>query len=936
MKSFNRFGKHLLLLALALPMTGYAVCGGNGTWSGNAGNMLWSDVGNWSGCVPTGITDGATFPPVGATQTVHVDNLAVTLGLPGATIIFNSSTTHYTIAGGHTLTLTGAAPTIFVTGNQTFGDGLSSLFALLETMNTSLTISGSGTLNFLDAGLTDMGISNITINGPSITVTNNLPVVGAIPGSLVTPNGNLMMTGGTLTVVNTGTVSNAVTSVAGSQFAALGNVSLTNVTISATNSGTIGTGVVTQNWGSLIGTPVNGSTLTLTGCNTTLTNNGAINIGQGVLLESGSLGGTFTMNGGTLMAINNSNLSGSGLLSDTVTGVAIFAGNVLAGPSDFILNGGTIELINHGNISGANVTGNVGAILFANNLVMNGGGSIYIFNDGVVTQPAPGIIDDVGSLVFTVSSINISNGLLVNDDLVSTPALNIQPAGILSGSGNPAAASGAFVGFPKISTAIQITNSGGTVLPGDPGLGGVPAAGVTPGGTMSIIGGNYTQTSGKFVANILNASNFSQLVISNTTPPSGVGKAILAGDIELAVTPGFTLNPTDTFQLIQAAGGLSGEFNPPINFNIPPGFDPILAYFPNFVLLSFNTSLTNTVPSFPGNFSGVVTSSVSQLNQLNLMDRLRTFACTPTEIYEETPTEKTREFNECQPSKCASHPWSIYFGPLGIVSGKSNDKGHQVGFEYSSAGALMGFDYVSTNYGIGFMTAYEKTFAHVHRDWGKFDINDIHASLYARYAPSCLPELAFNGIIGGGLEFYQIRRTVYFPRSFIDKTAEGTPHGHEYDALFGTQYTFEDSKWQVIPLASAQYIHVNVENYRERHGGFYNIKFNRQHLESLRSILGVRANYTWGGCDVSITPEITVNWEREFLLKKRSVSFTSAVFDEPSSSLHMPAAGRNFFLGGANLFINIGDKYGVEANYSFEWNSLFHDHFLYIGASFRL
>lgn len=969
------------LLALSIPLAGFAVCGGNGTWTGTAGDTLWSNIVNWGGvCVPNGLADGATFPTVGAAQTVTVD-IPVTLGLNPGTLIFSSPTTVYTIIGGNTLTLNAANTTMSVAGTTNFGNGAAALSNLIHLTNTNLSITGAGTLHFLDAGLTDAGgsTSNVNISGPSITNTNILPVAGATPGSQVIPNGNLTMTGGTLTNTNSGNVTGMTHY--GSFFGANGNVTFTGVTINNTNSGGVA-GALSH--GSVIGmfAPTSTGTLTLTNSTANLVNNASnITPGVGSVFQSGLTNGPVIFNNSTVILTNNGNLTTAAATGDFIGGTGIIAGN-LTGP--LTLNGGTIQMVNNGNISGNNVPfGVFGNVLFVNTLTINGGGSIYLLNNGTVTQPPAGLFN-TGNGVLAQTSITINNGLLAGDpdSNVETAVMNIQPAGTVSSSGF-------FFGSAAAPLQAAMTmNNSGTVLPGFPGLGNPVTPGTTPGRAMTLVG-TYNQTAtGILVIDILNSGSFSQLNVTDTTPATATGFANLGGALEVAVTPGFTLNPSDTFKIVTAAQNVTGTFTLPIiNFNLPLGFTPVVTYFPTFALLSFTTSFTTTMPQYPGNFPGIVISSVNQMNQLNQMDRLRRFACDPPmaadpisfepSMSEDPPScegpppspKKLKRLhaaserykkNEpvpvvlkpiseempetpvpvCTPIcyepcllNCEPYPWSFYFGPLGVAEGEFHTKGNQIGFNYGSAGGIVGFDYSSTNYGIGFSTMYQKVLAHVHKDWGRFNIDEIHASLYGKYSMDCVPELSFNGILGAGYDIYHIKRKIALP--FTHLTARGNPQGNEFDALLGAMYTLGENRWQVIPQLSLQYIRAHVDGYRERNGGFYDLQFESQNINSLRSTLGLRANYTWTHDTVDITPEINIDWQREYLYHERTLTFASVVFDEPPGSLEMPASGRNIVLAGVNLFVNICDKYGIEMNYSFEWEKLSHDHLLYIDGSFR-
>jgi outer membrane autotransporter protein len=229
---------------------------------------------------------------------------------------------------------------------------------------------------------------------------------------------------------------------------------------------------------------------------------------------------------------------------------------------------------------------------------------------------------------------------------------------------------------------------------------------------------------------------------------------------------------------------------------------------------------------------------------------------------------------------------------------------------------------------------YDHIAGHGAHDWGDFNIDQLHANLYATYAPKSLPELAVNAILGGGYDWMDIHRN-----TGVSQVAKGKPGGAEFDALLGLEYALQDhgmpERFQIIPLVSIQYIHLDVEKYHEHGAGLFDLKFGSQIAQSLRSTLGTRVNYSWEWKDVVFTPELNLGWQREFLDKSRPVRFAPAHFEVPSASLTMPRSGRDVALAGVDFLVTLFDKYSLEASYDFEWNSLYHDHFFYVGCNFR-
>lgn len=570
---------------------------------------------------------------------------------------------------------------------------------------------------------------------------------------------------------------------------------------------------------------------------------------------------SFSMADGSLSVIN------SGMVNSIYVGSKFFSYSM-------VIDGGVVKVNNAGDILNG-----FGAQLETADLIMNGG-TLTITNTGFVASGDTAI----GSLV-TSPTITLNGGLFENNDRVQTNALFIGAAATFSGSGR--------TGDPTYFAAV--TNDG-TVIPGEPKIGGTP-------GVMNIEGTYAQGSSGALVINIKDPTHFSQLLVS--------GLAMIDGSLGVVLVPGFSPSG-GSLKIIQATEGITGMFANLMNFTLP--FDPTISYFPNYVLLEFPAFLTK----YP-NLAGTIISSVNQFNQ---MERLNRFVC--KESYQECfdcPDEDPRDQVAC--------PWNFYVGPIGTFSGESHSKHDQVGYDYWTAGALIGFDYVWSHYGVGFAFEYERIDADVHQHWGEFDINHYHGSLYGKYAISCMPALAFNAIMGGSYETYKIDRKI------SSLKAKGSPNGAEFDALLGAEYVVNKYQFQFIPVASVQYIWAQVDKYREHHAGTANLKYRRQTLDSLRSTLGLKINTSWEGCNVAFVPEINVDWQYEYLYNKRHLHFATAELDSATASLILPRAGRNSLLAGINLLTTWSGGYCLEARYDFEWNKLYQDHFVSLSFNTR-
>lgn len=961
-----------LTMLTMMPMTGYCLC--TNTWTNGGMDGVWNESANWGGgCVPGAVAstdqDVATFPTtaVGGLS-VHLDTGGMPLS-PGLNqLTFNSTTTSYTIntnsmAGlPFNLQFNGATPQLQVLAGA---HAISANIVLAGPSTLSIAISDPGVLT-LEQGLNSTGVTNVTYNGPgqlfnqwngvnvfsqfeltmgtltinngSFTNSNIIPITNGNLGTEIVPS-SVVISGGSLIFTNIATITdNAV----GSTMSAFNGLTMTGGSLVVENNGAI-TSMMTMSGG--IGSRVQMVTdLNVTGALVINSNIGPIqstNNGIGVFistLASLNLNGTlFNVNSG--MVSSNGGVgarieTGTGILMTNGAVVNANGGTIIGGGigtlftsvMDLTINNGTFSNLNNGSVTGA---GSIGSQVSAANIFINGG---TVSNNNTGTATGGGI----GALFFAPSQVAVNGGTFTNNDIVQAANVNVNTGGTMTGTG---------VFQDTMGGSATVVTNAGTVIPGGPNVGSSP-------GTMTIQG-TYTQTpAGTLVINLANLASFSQLNVS--------GPAQVGGNLELALAPGATVAPSDTYRIV-LGNGVTGTFADIINFNLG-NLTPQLQYFPNFVLLSFLQPVTavSQVTRYP-NYLEPLFSSVNHMN-IRLDRQMRQVRNRFSILREEMPTsvktvsvlpeatelladnnpvvalnpqvEEKQEQLKISVSEHKDRPWNFYFGPTGDV-GRVLTKKDSTGFKYDSVGALVGFDYAFSKAGVGLLLDYDHIDGRGAHHWGKFHIDEAHASLYATYIREAERQLSFNLILGGGYEWYSIHRNV----SATSDVAKGSPQGAEFDALAGMEYTFERSEFQampehlqVVPLVNLQYIYLHVNQYHEHGAGIFNVKYISQNARSLRSTLGTRINYQWKWGNVGFTPEINLAWQREYLDKSRRIGLSAAGL---SNRLTLPQSGRNVALAGVDFLITFFDRYGIEASYDFEWNTLYSDHFFYLGCNFR-
>ena len=823
---------------------------------------------------------------------------------PNGTTVSNAN--NVTISNG-TLALQNSATISFDAAPMVTGAALS---------GTSLTIQNGGAFTLNNSGSiigttnNDIGcsvsLSSIVSNGGNITLTNSGSVQNnkGLGNQVSIDPGSITLSGGSLTLQNTGSVSNAG---AGNFINLNGALLASNANLAVTNSGSI-------SGGSAIGNALEIKTLGLSNSVLTMSNNGGVTNGVGSTIFITGLPITVIDSGTTLAVMNSGQVISSGL-------TALGAGVEVA---SLTLNGGSIQIKNSGNIPSPTIAGSdafgtgIDVVL---DFTMNSG-MLSLQNTGTVGIGASGavlivhqnlhmlggsLMNNGGEITAAVSG-TVNGGLFANNGTFTSPSLSIGTAGTVSGSG-----------IFKSLGGIAVTN-GGTLIVG------------SPTGVMTIQG-TYTQSPmASMVASF--GSSFSQLMVSGT--------AQIAGALRLDFSGGNL--SAQKFLILNAGGGLTGQFQNVISNFI---LQPQVTYTPNSVIVSF----TLPVPDY-SNFLIPLFSTVNHINRRleHQMAQLRNRFTQEEEFIhepiaeaeellvdnspeianlpqiEEKQEQLKRRLGRQQP---CPPPWNVYLGPKGNV-GRVLSHQKNPGYHYDSLGAEAGFDYAFSRLGIGLMADYDHLHARGAHQWGKFEIDQAYGSLYATYIRRAEQQLAFNLILGGGYDWYHIRRNT--PGGVV----RGNPQGLGYDALAGMEYTFENknacSHWQVIPLVNLQYIYLHVNRYHEKGASGFNLAYHSQNARSLRSMAGLRMNHTWKWSHATFTPELNLGWQWEFFDQERHLG---VAFAGVPTRIPLTTAGKNTALGGIDFLLILYDKYGIEANYEFEWNSRYMDHFVYLGCNFK-
>lgn len=771
-----------------------------------------------------------------------------------------------------------------------------------------------------------MAGSQVTFSiNSTFSISNTIAGDNGIGGGSTAAGGITMNGTGTVTL---GSTNNTYT----------GTVSIPEGTLAILGDGSLGN---TSNPVILQNATTNGSTLSVT-ANTTspgtrsfqlgtggggifAQNTGVNHIIQGVISGTGG-GGPLTQNGPGTLTLEGINTYPDGTTTNNSSTLALSgSGTISNGPLS--LKGTShfdITAINSsvtiGDLSG--VSGTTVALGTKSLTVTTSTTNTYAGNmtgsTGTFTIGGSGSLDLTGTASYTgLTTVQNTATLFANGSMAG--GVTVQSGATLKGIGT-------------INGAVTI-ESGGTISPGNSI------------GTITV--GSYSLNPGSTMFAEISPPNSADLIAVTNT-------ATLGGNLSVDFLAGSYL-PGETFTLLEA-GNLTSDipFGNISYQNIPASLVPTITYtygINGTVVLGLALAPsppTVTLPAtYAGGFLQTVLSDINHINShitIRMQELRRRFSALPNAAIANNfvvssnerflalnpETEEKQELlrrEVAEPEK--TKPWSFYFGPVGRAFGEIHGKDDQPGADYWSVGGLIGFDYASSQVGVGLMANYERIYSHVKEHWGKIDVDEFQASIYLTYAPECLPDLAVNAIGGGSYEIYSIRRNT------SASIAKGKPHGFGYDGLLGIEYSVGNKCFHFIPLVNAQYIYLRADGYNEHGAGSFDLHVQSQRVKSLRSSLGFRMNYYVQKCNFLFIPEIYGEWQREYLNKRRGIGIAGVASVFPGETLLVPGTGRNIALAGVDLLFTMHDRVGVEISYETEYNSLYHDHFFYLGVDFR-
>ncbi len=264
--------------------------------------------------------------------------------------------------------------------------------------------------------------------------------------------------------------------------------------------------------------------------------------------------------------------------------------------------------------------------------------------------------------------------------------------------------------------------------------------------------------------------------------------------------------------------------------------------------------------------------------------------------------------------------WAEGFGSYG----HQDEKDHLNGYKANTWGGMVAAETTLTGYlrgGLGLGYAFTDL------DESKFkngtDINTYQGTLYLTYD-------TMTWFVDGGFSFgwnhYNGDRHINY--TGVHRTARANYDGQTYTGFLAGGYRFYWNCFEVTPLASLIYTHLDIEGYTEHGADSLNYHIKEQEYDFLESDLGLNLAYIYKmDCGILI-PGVHGLWIHNYEEDKMNIRAKFVGLGGQAGSIKNmgPSIDENMWNVGASLAYLANDTFTVQVVYDYEQSKTYFDH----------
>jgi len=299
--------------------------------------------------------------------------------------------------------------------------------------------------------------------------------------------------------------------------------------------------------------------------------------------------------------------------------------------------------------------------------------------------------------------------------------------------------------------------------------------------------------------------------------------------------------------------------------------------------------------------------------------RNRSACCTPCETASCSPC--TTEC--CNPCQDSCDDWTIWADGFGYYGHQAN-KHHLNGYQDHTWGTVLALE---TPLLCGWRAGLGAGYAYSDLDEKRFDnhtnIHNYQGTLYFSY--DTLPWFVDGGFSFGWNRYDGTRHIVF---TGIDRTAHAKYDGREYTGFLATGYQYYCNCFEITPIASILYSHLQLDNYTEKGANSLDLHIKKQKYNYLESGLGIKLAYMFQTkCGLYI-PEVHTRWLHDFYDRglKLTSSFTGIGAAAGDFRQKGPRLDKNTWNIGGSITCMAIDNFSIMAIYDYERSRSYYDH----------
>ena len=278
---------------------------------------------------------------------------------------------------------------------------------------------------------------------------------------------------------------------------------------------------------------------------------------------------------------------------------------------------------------------------------------------------------------------------------------------------------------------------------------------------------------------------------------------------------------------------------------------------------------------------GFTAAEIQNANIQRHLERVRQGSTPPTQSTRSTRDSKGGMVEETMMTQ-ESNRWSVFLEGTGGSASVDGDR-NSSGYDFDTMGMSLGADLrVSDRFAVGVVGSYGNSDASL-INGGSIDAESYKGAVYATVFQD---GFYLDALVGAGYNSYDTKR------SSLLGYAEGSPDGWEFDTMINAGYDIHRGNWTFTPTASVAYTRVTLDSFTET-GSLSPLSYPTQHQDSLRSELGGKIAYAAVFNGITITPQVRIAWQHEFLDSTQSIDSRFAGGSSPTFTVDGPHMDRD-------------------------------------------